>query len=72
MSGVFFYGTYAALNGLQMNLLTQCRTIPMTYSVFLMVIALYKAAKIWKEVAGTKGTELIKVLLLDQAIYFGG
>lgn len=44
----------------------------MTYSVFLMVIALYKAAKIWNEVEGTKGTELIKVLVLDQAIYFGG
>ena len=42
----------------------------MTYATFLMILALYKAAIIWKENAGLKGINLAKVLVRDQAVYF--
>ena len=50
----------------------KCRCIPVAYSVILMVLALYKAAQVWNETQGTKGTELVKILIQDQVIYFGG
>lgn len=42
----------------------------MSYGTVLMAFALWKAAAIWKEEAGLKGLELVKVLIRDQAIYF--
>lgn len=35
-----------------------------------MTLALYQARIIWKETAGLKGLELMKVLIRDQALYF--
>lgn len=35
-----------------------------------MLLALYKAATIWKETAGLTGARLMEVLVRDQAIYF--
>ena len=46
------------------------RALEMAYATFLMILALYKAAIIWKETAGLKGINLAKVLVRDQAVYF--
>lgn len=35
-----------------------------------MLLALYEAARTWREAHGLKGMKLIKVLVLDQVIYF--
>ncbi|KAH8104861.1 hypothetical protein DFH11DRAFT_1760243 [Phellopilus nigrolimitatus] len=43
---------------------------PMLYGTILMVLALYKAAKNWRETAGFSQFTLVKVLIQDQAIYF--
>lgn len=42
----------------------------MLHGALLTTFALYKAAKLWREHAGLKGLELIKVLVRDQALYF--
>ncbi|THH05848.1 hypothetical protein EW145_g4505 [Phellinidium pouzarii] len=44
--------------------------ISLGYGIILMVLALYKAAVLWKESAGFSGLGLVKVLIQDQAIYF--
>ncbi|KAH8109181.1 hypothetical protein DFH11DRAFT_1515867 [Phellopilus nigrolimitatus] len=43
---------------------------PMLYAIILMVLALYKAAEHWRETAGFSQFTLVKVLIMDQAIYF--
>lgn len=35
-----------------------------------MALALYEAARVWKEAHGFKGMKLVKVLVVDQALYF--
>ena len=50
--------------------LRTCRGLEMGYATFLMILALRKAAIIWKETAGLKGINLAKVLIRDQAVYF--
>lgn len=42
----------------------------MAYGVILMALALYKAAEFWRLSSGFKGFNLMKVLIIDQAIYF--
>ncbi|KAH8109979.1 hypothetical protein DFH11DRAFT_1515033 [Phellopilus nigrolimitatus] len=43
---------------------------PMLYEIVLMILALYKARKYWRETAGFSQFTLVKVLIQDQAIYF--
>ncbi|KAI5114804.1 hypothetical protein M0805_000731 [Coniferiporia weirii] len=45
-------------------------TAPLVIELILLVLALYKAASLWRESAGFKGVSLVKVLVLDQAFYF--
>jgi len=45
-------------------------SIPLAYGALLLALALYKAAAIWKEVAGLKGVSLVKVLIRDQVWYY--
>lgn len=42
----------------------------MVYGTTLMVLALRKAAKIWKDQAGIEGLGLVLILIRDQAVYF--
>lgn len=42
----------------------------MAYGVILMVLAIYKAAEFWRLSSGFKGLNLVKVLIVDQIIYF--
>lgn len=42
----------------------------MVYGVILMALAIYKAADFWRLSGGFKGFNLVKVLIVDQAIYF--
>lgn len=42
----------------------------MVYSVTLMALAIYKAAEFWRLSSGFKGFNLVKVIIVDQAIYF--
>ena len=35
-----------------------------------MILAVYKAAIIWKENMGIAGLDLVKILMRDQAVYF--
>ena len=42
----------------------------MAFGTLLMGLALYKGYKYWKMNSGLKGIELIKVLLIDQFLYF--
>ncbi|KAH8109352.1 hypothetical protein DFH11DRAFT_1861489 [Phellopilus nigrolimitatus] len=44
--------------------------VPMLYATLLMVLALYKAAQHWRELAGFSQFNLLAVLIQDQAIYF--
>jgi len=44
--------------------------IPLAYGTLLTVLALYKARQFWKESAGFKGLNLVKILIRDQAFYF--
>ena len=48
----------------------ECRAFPMAYGILLMTLALHEASRVWKEVHGFKGMKLIKVLVIDQALYF--
>ena len=50
--------------------LTSHRTFLALYGALLLVLALYKAAVIWKENSGLHNFELVKVLVRDQAVYF--
>lgn len=50
--------------------LTNRRSVPAIYGTFLLGLALYKAAAIWKETSGFKGIGLVRVLIRDQALYF--
>lgn len=42
----------------------------MVYGIMLMVLAIYRAAELWRLSSGFKGSKLVKVLIVDQAIYF--
>lgn len=42
----------------------------MVYGVILMVMAIYKAAEYWRMSSGFKGFNLVKILIIDQAVYF--
>ena len=42
----------------------------MVYGAFLMILALYKAAQVWRESEGMKGLTLINTLIRDQVVYF--
>lgn len=42
----------------------------MVYGVVLMALALYKAADHWRVSSGLEGFTLMKVLIIDQVIYF--
>lgn len=42
----------------------------MVYGVILMALALYKATEYWRMSKGLKGITLVKVLIMDQVIYF--
>lgn len=46
------------------------RAIPSAYECILMIFALKGAMVIWKETEGLTGTELLRVLIIDQALYF--
>ncbi|KAH8109163.1 hypothetical protein DFH11DRAFT_1548465 [Phellopilus nigrolimitatus] len=43
---------------------------PLLYAIILMILALYKAEKVWRENTGFSQFNLVKVLIQDQAIYF--
>ncbi|KAH8109518.1 hypothetical protein DFH11DRAFT_1515423 [Phellopilus nigrolimitatus] len=43
---------------------------PLLYGIILMVLALHKAAQHWRESNGFGHSNLVKVLIQDQAIYF--
>lgn len=42
----------------------------MVYEIILMTLALYRAAEYWRMSAGLKSFTLVKVLIIDQVIYF--
>lgn len=42
----------------------------MIYGVILMALALYKAVEYWRMSRGFKGFTLVKVLIVDQVMYF--
>lgn len=42
----------------------------MAYGLILMILAIYKAAEFWKLSSGFIEFNLVKVLILDQVIYF--
>ncbi|EJC99041.1 uncharacterized protein FOMMEDRAFT_161261 [Fomitiporia mediterranea MF3/22] len=44
--------------------------VPVAYGLLLMILAIYKATDYWKLTAGLQGLALVKVLILDQFIYF--
>ena len=44
--------------------------MPLTYGTLLMGMALYKGYQYWKMSSGLKGFELVKVLIIDQLLYF--
>ena len=46
------------------------RIIPSAYQVILMILALSGAATTWKEQEGLTRSKLLKVLVLDQVLYF--
>ncbi|EJC99847.1 uncharacterized protein FOMMEDRAFT_170378 [Fomitiporia mediterranea MF3/22] len=46
------------------------KSLPMINGLLLMFLALYKASQYWRDSASIKGLGLVKVLILDQAIYF--
>ena len=46
------------------------RVVPSAYGTLLLGLALYKAAEYWKTTSGFKGFKLVKVLVLDQLLYF--
>lgn len=43
----------------------------MVYEVILMALVIYKAAEYWRMSNGLKGFDLVKVLVMDQLLYFG-
>ena len=47
-----------------------CRIIPSVYQAILMVLALSRAATIYRETEGFAGVKLVKVLIVDQVLYF--
>ena len=46
------------------------RIIPSAYQVILMILALSGVATTWKEQEGLTRSKLLKVLVLDQVLYF--
>lgn len=42
----------------------------MVYGVILMALATHKAAEFWRQSSDFKGLNLVKVLIIDQVIYF--
>lgn len=46
------------------------RAIPSVYQIILMIFAVSGAATIWKETEGFTGAKLLKVLMVDQILYF--
>lgn len=46
------------------------RAVFLSNGTLLLILALYKARIIWAENNGFKGLRLVKVLILDQAIYY--
>ncbi|KAI5116897.1 hypothetical protein M0805_004165 [Coniferiporia weirii] len=45
-------------------------SIPLAYELLLMILALYKAASFWTASEGFSGFNLVKILIVDQAVYF--
>ncbi|THH06898.1 hypothetical protein EW145_g3761 [Phellinidium pouzarii] len=45
-------------------------SIPLVYGFILMVLALYKAVMFWKTEGGFNGLGLVKIAVMDQAVYF--
>ena len=52
------------------GLIKCCRAIPSLYQVTLMIFALSGAVTMWKETEGLTGAKLLKVLIMDQVLYF--
>lgn len=46
------------------------RVVPSVYQTILMVFALFGAVSTWKETEGLTGANLLKVLIVDQILYF--
>ena len=44
--------------------------MPLSFGAVLLVLALYKAKEYWTMSSGLKGMELVKVLIIDQFLYF--
>ncbi|EJC99305.1 uncharacterized protein FOMMEDRAFT_160910 [Fomitiporia mediterranea MF3/22] len=44
--------------------------VPLIYAAILMTMALYKAAEFWRLSSGLTGFTLVKVLVVDQFLYF--
>ena len=42
----------------------------MVYELTMMILAVRKAARIWKENLGAGKLDLVKILIRDQALYF--
>ena len=47
-----------------------CRDIPSVYQTILILVALPKAVTVWKETEGFVGAKLLRVLIVDQILYF--
>ena len=46
------------------------RSIPLVYQTILMIFALSGALTKWRDAEGLTGTNLLKVLIMDQGIYY--
>ena len=46
------------------------RAIPSAYQIILMIFALSGAFTVWKETEGLTGSKLLRVLIVDQILYF--
>ena len=51
------------------DIVSSGRTIPLVYSAALLCLALYKSAEFWKH-NGRHSSDLVLILLKDQAFYF--
>ena len=52
------------------ELIEPYRAIPTAYQLILIVFALLGAVDKWKDAEGLTGTSLLKVLIMDQGLYF--
>ena len=57
---LLLYETDYSLNG---------RTLPLAFGTLLLILALFKATEYWKQ-NGFSGSDLVLILIKDQAFYY--